>query len=285
MTDIKRELALIPQVLAFFGQDDPRSVASIKLGISNHNYVVTTRDHEFVVKFLINQRVETVENDLAIQRSLSRAGLTTPTYLSNDNGAHLFVHGTHCAVLSCKLNGGVPHRITAPLAYEFGQMLGGFHIAVTTLPHPTTRGVLHPSVSGIHSPLFAEPLPRGIIHGDFHAGNVLVDPAHAERIVALLDFEEAGENLYLVDLALTIMAVCADAANAMDRELIEAVLKGYGVHRPLGHHERLWFSAALTYAAQTWICWFQANGHQKYANRHQQRWESLRQLDLRTLLL
>ena len=274
------EITLIPEILSFFGFDPPEIIAPVTLGISNHNYVVTTQQDEFVVKFLINQPVETVENDVAIQKSLANAGIGTPEYLSNGDGIYLFVRELHHAVVSRRIHGVVPKMITLHLAREFGRMLASFHMAVRYLPQPNTGGLMNPGTSGIKSPLFSQVLPKGIIHGDFHAGNALVDLATQERIVAICDFEEVGENVYIVDLAVTVMGVCSSDENVMDIALIRALIQGYETLRPLSAQEHTYFSEALKYAAQTWIQWFLANGYEKHARNHQKQLETVMPIDL-----
>jgi homoserine kinase type II len=272
------EIALIPEILSFFGFDPPEIIAPVTLGISNHNYVVTTQQDEFVVKFLINQPVETVENDVATQKSLANAGIWAPRYLCNRDGITVFDRGPHRAVVSRRIHGVVPETMTINLAREFGRLLAGFHMAVTYLPQPNTRGLMNPGTSGIKSPLFSRALPTGIIHGDFHAGNALVDLATQERIIAICDFEEAGENVYIVDLAVTVMGVCSYDENVMDIALIRALIQGYETLRPLSTREHTYFPEALQYAAHSWIQWFLANGYEKYARNHQTRLEMVMQI-------
>ncbi|MEM7126736.1 MAG: phosphotransferase [Chloroflexota bacterium] len=265
------ELELIPEILSFFNLGKPKQVTPIKLGIANHNYFVNAGQSEFVVKFLINQSLEAMENDVAIQQYLSNAGIDTPRYLSNDLGVKLFIQDHHRAVVSTKIAGVVPDTIDTKLAEEFGRKLAQFHVSVKLLPYENSAGLMNPVVSGIESTIFSQPLPKGVIHGDFHAGNALVDSTKQATIVAMLDFEEAGENIYIVDLALTVMGVCSKEDNVMDLGLIDGSIRGYESIRPLSAHEKAHFSAATQYAANTWIQWFQANGFYKYARNHRKR--------------
>ena len=125
--------------------------------------------------------------------------------------------------------------------------------------------------------MIGQPLPRGIIHGDLHAGNVLVDRSNRARVIAILDFEEAGENLYLIDLALTLMAEGAPwDADSMDPDLLRAVKQGYESIRPLTEAEKSWLPVAIRYASEAWINWFEANGYERYARQHRRRYDRIR---------
>ena len=81
------EIALIADIMHFFGLDAPTNITPVKYGISNHHSVVTAQQHVFVVKFLVNQRVETVENDVAIQQALRKRNIGTAAYLRNPKGS------------------------------------------------------------------------------------------------------------------------------------------------------------------------------------------------------
>jgi len=255
---------------------------SIKEGISNNNHIVETSIGEYVVKFLVNQNTETLENDVAIQEQLLQTGLQTPKYIRNKENVYRFKSGTITAVISEKLNGIAPKNVNVKLAKDFGQKLATFHSVVKKLPHRNNKGLMNPSVSGVDSQIYQAPLPKGIIHGDFHLGNVLVDSTQNDTIVAMLDFEEAGENLYIVDLALTIMGTCA-LEDLMDVNLIKAATEGYETIRPLNGLEKDRFSEAIKYAAKAWIKWFKENDFEKYAVKHQKRLDSYEAIDTKEI--
>lgn len=270
------EIQDIPKVMSFFGLSVAQNIVPISNGISNHNYLVKASQGEYVIKFLVTQTTENIENDIAIQNQLKQAGLETPQYVQNKNGAYIFSHNDIHAVVSKRIDGVIPRTVTEKLAYCFGQRLATFHASVLQLPHPNNNGLVNPSVSGIHSLIFTQSLPKGFIHGDFHLGNVLVDQIHQDSIVAILDFEEAGENLYIVDLAVTVMGVCSPSTdkNVIDQSLLKETLKGYETVRKLSAEEKASFPEAVKYSAEAWIKWFNNNGYAKYAEQHQKRLNS-----------
>ena len=274
------EVNSIPDVLSSFGVGPSHTIAPIHRGIANHNYGVSAGGSEYVVKFLGTQAPETIENDLAIQRQLQRAGVGAPRYLRNRDGTCLYRgrNGIH-AVISEKIDGLPPNHMSVELAADIGRHLALFHTSVEALPKPNDTGLMNPGVAPVHSEgarrLLQQPLPRGIIHGDLHGGNVLVDPLQPDRVVAILDFEEAGENLYLIDLAVTLMAVSSSpGGGSIEPELLRAAKRGYESVRQLTHEESLWLPQAIAYASEAWINWFRANGFGEYARQHQQRYDS-----------
>jgi len=270
-----QETELIPQILTFFDLGQPEEISPIKQGISNHNYFVETAEDVFVVKFLVGETAVNIENDIAIQKQLLRQNVTTPNYLPSPNGTYIYKNEGVQAVISKKITGIVPNQMNLKLAFEFGQKLSIFHKAVTKLPHPNPKNLMNPEISGVHSVIFSHDLPKGIIHGDFHLGNALVN-SDQDTVIAILDFEEAAENLFLVDLAVTIMAICSSTEDyALNQGLIRETIRGYQSCRILGKAERELLSEALKYAAKTWIKWFEDNNFERYAQKHRARLNSV----------
>lgn len=275
------EVNVVPETFSFFGLEKPVKIQPIKVGISNHNYFVKTQYEEYVVKFLVNQTLESIENDIAIQKELLEVGVGSPEYLQDSTGAYFFRGGDMMAVVSKRIKGVIPKDINTKLANEFGQKLATFHSSVNELPHVNNKGLMNPRISGVKSEIYSQSLPKGITHGDFHLGNALVDIDGKDSIVAMLDFEEAGENLYVVDLAVTVMSICFYNENAVDLGLIKETIRGYNLIKRLSSLERKLFSEAVDYAAKTWIKWFKENGYDKYAKRHQKRLDTFVELDIK----
>jgi len=270
------ETVTIPDVLSFFELGHAREIAPAGFGMSNHNYLVDTDRGDYVVKLLVNQAPDTIENDMAIHRHLRAAGIATPEYVPNGDGQYVFHKGRVNAVVSRRIKGDTPRHMSADLAWDIGRHLALFHTVVRVLPRPNDIGLMNPAVAVVEPDttraLFGKPLPRGVIHGDLHRGNVLVDPRNPNRVIAILDFEEAGENLYLIDLAVTLISVGAlPDSDSIEPELMDAATCGYETVRTLTDEERFWQLTALRYASEASINWFRANGYEWYARQHEGR--------------
>lgn len=261
---------ILEEIVRFFGLGNFIEYYPAKQGISNQNYFVNTTKGEYVVKILINQSENSIKNDIYIQKCLEAFKVRCPKYIST-NGKTIFEDEFVRAVISERIKGEVISQINTSLAKDFGKNLAIFHISVKDLPYPNSIGLMNPEVSCIKSEIFSRNLPRGIIHGDFHLGNAL---AVEDKITAILDFEEAGENVLLIDLALTIMGVCSYSNNNIDNYLVSNLLKGYEEIRMLQASEKKYFSEAITYASESWIKWFTENGFEKYAENHRKRLDS-----------
>lgn len=224
---------------------------------------------------MVTQTPRGIENDIAIQNQLIAAGVRTSTYIQNKNGEYIYCDKGAYAVILKKIDGVTPHYATGKLAFEIGKTLAIFHQKITTLPYPH-KGWMNPDAVGIHSKeakdLFAKPLPVGITHGDMHLGNVLINPETPNFVNAILDFEEAGNDLFIVDLARSILGVCySKNGNSLLSELIESEILGYEFVRKLNEDEKILLPQAIKYASDACIKWFIKNGYEKYVESHRRR--------------
>ncbi len=205
--NIDSEVKIIPEIMSSFGLEASEDIARTKYG-ANHNYAIKTARGDYFVRFLLTQTAKDIANEVAVQSQLKAAGLTTPIYIKAKSGQQVFSKSGIKAVVSKKIEGVIPEKTNTKLARDFGQKLAIFHKSVTKLPHPNDKALMNPKTSGITSTISDQRLPSGIIHGELWAGNVLVDSAEQDKIVAVLDFEDVDRNIYIVDLAVTLMAVC-----------------------------------------------------------------------------
>lgn len=269
------EIQKIPKIVSFFGIGLPEKVFAITEGIGNHNYLINTSGGDYIVKFLMTQTPKGIENDIAIQNQLIAAGIRTSTYIQNKNGEYIYYDRGEHAVVSKNIEGVTPLYANRKLAFEIGKILAIFHQKIINLPHPH-KGWMNPDTVDIHSKeakdLFSKPLPAGITHGDLHLGNVLIDPEKPDFARAILDFEEAGNDLFIVDLARSILGVCYSMdGNSLVPELIESEILGYESVRKLNEEERTLLPQAIKHASDACIKWFIKNGYEKYVESHRRR--------------
>lgn len=285
----------IDAVMRSFGLPSAASFARLG-GWANQTYLVSTRNgREYVLKRLILQQPASLANDIAIQRQLAAAGVPAPEYVVNAQGACLYAEAGIQAVVSPKLPGVHPQSLSDDFCFAIGKTVALFHIAVHSLPfhHP---GWLNPASAAAalvtpiavphlaaaqalvaeHRFIYGCGLPAGIIHGDIHENNVLVEAEARPRVMAVLDFEECEANLLIVDLARTLLSVCRDAA---DTSLLPAKMahatRGYATVRPLADSELDLLPAALKYVIGLEVLWLHRHGFAAEAQEHLARAQSL----------
>ena len=76
----------------------------------------------------------------------------------------------------------------------------------------------------------------GLIHGDWHSGNLIF---RDEKLVAIVDLEFAGDGCYLEDLAYAISNLCIRTTLRAERlaKRTDVLLRGYQKFRTLSFHE------------------------------------------------
>lgn len=268
------DTAMIPQIMAFFALDAPQEIAPVLQGISNRNYLVTTRSHAYVAKFIRAQTMDQIENDIAIQAQLLSGGVLTSQYILNPDGDYVFRRDDARVVVSERVGGAVPSRVSASLAFSMGRLLARFQALIRELPHPIVGWVrrwMLKTTSDAANALREADLPSGIAYLDLHPGNVHVLSEQPDRVYALFDFEDVGEDAYLVDLARSILSTCgtqtADGEQLVP-EWVEAEVAGYESVRRLTTDERLLLPAAVRLSAEACIAWFVEQGHWRLIESH-----------------
>jgi len=278
----------VDAILAHFDLPQSRSFTRLS-GWANQNYLVQTQaGTEYVLKVLILQKQELLANDIAIQRQL--AGVTqTPVYCVGPNGSVLFANGEIAAVISAKIEGVHARILSHAFAFEIGKALALFHTAVHALPMPH-QGWLNP-LSAKRARLWesSEPvvraaqrlinentallteglLPVGIIHGDLHEQNVLVASQAQPAVIAIMDFEEAEQNLLLLDVARTILSVCrSPQGTSLLAHNMEQLVQGYETGRAMTSLEREMLPTAIRYVIGVDVIWLVQNGFTAEAAEH-----------------
>jgi len=94
-------------------------------------------------------------------------------------------------------------------------------------------------------------LPKGIIHGDCFPDNTIFQ---GDRLVAIIDFEEACVDHLLMEIAMTINGFCF-VDNQMDPVLMSAFLREYNTIRSLTKEELELLPYYIQWAAHGMISW------------------------------
>ena len=93
-----------------------------------------------------------------------------------------------------------------------------------------------PRVRTIYSAAEALRLPSGLIHGDAFLDNTLYN-AESLELEALVDWEDACNAPFVLDLAVAMAGNCFNACNEIEFSRVKALLHGYVAKRPLNVEE------------------------------------------------
>jgi len=243
----------------------------IQTGMSNLSYELNTTKGYYICKIFPSLDLKQMQNDAIIHSQLSVAGIDSPKYMFGPNEEYVYYNQLFVAVVYNRIGGINIPKIDADYCYSMGRVLALFHGHVSKLAHkkiallnqnwvinkwslirskdmPFVDSLLLAYTKG--RTLFEDNLTTGIVHGDFHEGNILVDEHMHSRIVGVLDFERSEKNVLIVDLARTALGICRGVnEDVIDPLLFKALFLGYNSVRKLNENEVKNMEKALIYAA------------------------------------
>ena len=267
--------ALDPQVLsAWLTQHDVGELVAcrgIASGIENSNFFVTTRDgatqREFVVTLFERLSLAELPFYLALMKHLAERGSPCPEPMVDRHGALCAALAQKPAAIVTRLPGRSIEQSQPAHCAAMGRQLALLHLRVAdfALSQPNPRGAawciqaaarVRPYLDEDQCRLLdgevallsaqwdavATPLPRGAIHADLFRDNVLfVDEGEddAPGIGGIIDFYFAGDDVFVLDLAICLNDWCVDlATGAFDRDRLHAFVDAYQGERALDDDER-----------------------------------------------
>lgn len=250
------------------------SCQRILSGFANANYRLETSTAVFLLRHRIGQCESEVHYELEILDWLRSHRFPAPAVCQFGSGERSVsaLDGSHLVLLEW-MEGSEPVPSEA-IVRAIAEGLGDLHC----LPppsgewwfreNPVGESAVARLVGGAkveaeeHSDLLAEefgllrgqlgnPLPRGLIHADLFPDNTLF---RGNELVAMLDFEDACEDVLLFDVAMTIHGFCFPG-EVWNPQLAQALVTAYCRRRELTEAERDAFPIYLRWCPLTLMGW------------------------------
>ncbi len=223
------------QVLSYYDLGEPRSIQRVECGFVNDNWVLETTRGQYFLKRrhtdLRNPEVICFQHDL--MQHLRQAEFPAPAILPTISGETFLVHAGEFYEIQEYINGAPCEHFSPPHIHVAALMLGHYHACVrdfvprplcdfgdlyspailinnlTRLSEawalhrdPTLRQIVHQLETQAEelAALFTEhgELPHLVIHGDYHAGNLLFQ---GDRIIGVVDYDKSCYQPRVVELA------------------------------------------------------------------------------------
>ena len=280
----QRNLSLeIAQVISsFYGLGEVDDVAKISTGLSNDNYFLRRKESDsaiHVVRVIKNYNQNLIVNEIYIQQLLKKHDVKSNYLLPNHKGEYIYSGKNVTAVISEKLLGDHPEEVTEVICTLVGKLLGKYHQFIDTLPHNNGEILLNPLNVKNHlsaldeskersrlfelfnscSDLLDKNLPAGIIHGDLHRENLLVDK---DQNIAVLDVEHSGQGILILDIARSIADLCR-SGERLNKKKLHAFLNGYNTSRIITELELVSLYHAVGMSCVAVATWFYEHKYSK----------------------
>jgi homoserine kinase type II len=232
-------------VAAQFGLEMVRH-AYIDGGVENTSYAVTTNQGQFVFTILGRRTMGSAASYAAYLRSLADHGLPVPTLRGRPGGGHVAAYRGKPVIATVYVDGRCGGHLTDENLFALGAILAELHdsqVECDLPPSVRLRDDDLEQVDHLTDPAFAEwfvalhDKVRGVVerrdppvptHGDLFCDNVVVTPG---RDLMLIDWEDGARDLALVDVAMAILGLCAEARLVPSR--VDRLLTGYRSRRTL----------------------------------------------------
>lgn len=249
-------------------------LAPIATGIENTNYFVTTGNGRYVLTLFERLPATELPFYLNLMAHLAKANVAVPAPIPDRTGALFSVLNGKPAGLVERIDGAPSAGPTAAQCAAVGDALARLHVAslsyrmrLTNRRGPAwwrqaARGVrsfLNPAQAALlegelkfQTGFGRGKLPRGAIHGDLFADNVLFA---GDRVAGIIDFGFAATDYFAYDLAITVNDWCVpDGAGAVDPDCVAAMVNAYESIRLLNADERAaWPALSRAAALRFWL--------------------------------
>lgn len=288
----------IEQVLTMYDLGTFRTHLPLSLGYANLNYRIETDRGSFLYRVCKQQPLHLIKYEVDLMQALKQIGFPTAYPIAKKDGSFIHPLGEHYVMMYEFHFGQEPtinKETTQAIATAIGklsQLPNAENHVKKNAVHPDTCDELlsefdqagnpisalleyYKEQTEYLRPLLVQPLPKGVVHGDCFADNTLFD---GNKLVAVIDFEEACYDNLLFDVGITINGFCFPD-NTLNFELLETFIRAYHKQRPLTQNEWVLLPAYMQWGAHGMITWHMRND--LLHTHHQTQWERVQELMVR----
>ena len=260
------------EIAADYGLPKVTAVRPVREGSINTHYSVETAKGKFLIKIdEVKSEIE-VKRELDLLLFLRKHGFPCPAPLADRRGRHCRDWAGKQLSVYRHIDGHnvSPEDLSSNQLENLGRVMADLHLISKAykkgvesrfsfekvaeiygdvrgrLPHYLKKIVrtLDEEVEYLQNYLEMK-LPKGIIHGDLFADNVMFK---GEKVVAVLDFEAAGRGKFIFDLATAVNSLCFESGR-YGLKRFEALITGYETLRTLSLAEWDAFPNELRFSA------------------------------------
>lgn len=248
------------------------SAAAIPEGSVNSNYLLETAKGRFLLRIEEVKGENELKRELDLLTFLRKHSFPCPNPMQDRMGRFYRALNNKCASLFRYHEGKalLPERFKPPHLENVGRVLGELHVIGKAYKKGIDNRFSFERIADLYLTVRAKlpnyfrkilrtlddevdyltrylegKLPKGVIHGDLFADNVLF---RGEKLVAVLDFEAACRGKFIFDIATAVNALCfVDGSYSLER--FRYLLSGYESVRTLSLAEWDAFPNELRYSS------------------------------------
>jgi homoserine kinase type II len=254
-----------------FGIDDITVFSVMDGGRENANYCLETSSGKYVLTLCDQKSLTHATNLASLLAHLADHGIHTSRVVEPpDGGPMVILHDERPVMLKHHVDGDIAANLTGDLLVQLGEEMARLHeISVPSyLPKSFPYGRsyftevidsnldrayidwLSEKKSFLHEQI-PQHLPMALIHGDIFFDYLIVQ---GERLMAIIDFEEACHYYRSFDLGMVIVGTCRDR-QGISFQKARQFLRGYQNDMTLESVERESLKAFAVYAAVATSFW------------------------------
>ena len=258
----------ITRICEQFGIGSVISYSSMDGGAANTSYLIKTDTERFVLSVCDEKTISDIDVLTRLLNILKISNFPTTQLCRMKTGRYFMLHQDKPVILKRYIEGMVPDRLEQAMCLDFGAAIGKLHEVAPMPDIPKSFpygmeffselfGVQDPFVVWLRSQYekfkekIAKDLPRGLIHGDIFSDNLVIAN---NKLVAILDFEEACNYYYVFDIGMAIVGCCVHGEE-VDWDAARILIEGYETVRKLSQTETQQIPLMAEYAATATAFW------------------------------
>lgn len=246
------------------------SISPMQGGQANSSFKITTSDGRFILSVCDEKNTREVDCLTQILMHLENHNFPTSRPVRTRKGSFIISQGDKPAYIKKYMDGEVIKALSTAMLIQVGETMAALHALplLEIMPESFPYGMdsfdeifeinmEHPYIDWLKrkknflKQSIDPGMARGFIHGDIFWDNLLFSN---ERLIAVLDFEEACHYYKLYDIAMCAVGCCGKGGR-FDMEKVVSLLKGYQQHVLFTLQEKKQLKVFMEYAAVAGSFW------------------------------
>lgn len=264
----------LSEILKHYNIGRPLKLEDVHGGYGNSNFKLITTEGVFLLKICDEKDIDQLKMQVELLDHLKQHSYPTVYPILQESHESLLITDKIQVMIYPFLNGGIPQP-SNQVSTQIGEALGRLH-SIPALPNlpcfpmgifeimpflqevKNTHFYDHPFITWLTSelewikPELDKPLPTGLLHGDLFLDNTLFD---GDKLMAILDFEEACYDKMMIDIGMTIVGSCYTIQHQLDNACVHDFLDAYNNIRLMTAEEWESLDCYVHYAALCIAFW------------------------------